>query len=254
MTRRTLNLAGRSLAASLAVAMSFPQIAAGKPKEAAGIQASEAVPSYAVAEDRNIRISVDEVLMAGMPGYLPKDKNWLQLHVTVTNKSSAMAGFTDLRQRMTNGTVIEPARVYTELNKPPTYTGMVGKQVAIGGAAQMAAMFIAPPLMLVGSVATLFGGTLGLDKRQKKNARLQKSMLSATPIAPGTSVTGSVYVPALQDHNGLVVFYSDNGGTKSLTLQRIGAPAPIVLPPPAAEAPVAARPPVAPPRKRAARK
>lgn len=41
--------------------------------------------AYATAENRDIRFAVDEVLIHGQKGYLPKDKNWVQIHIVATN-------------------------------------------------------------------------------------------------------------------------------------------------------------------------
>ena len=233
MTAAIRSSAGRTVAAALIVAVPLAP-AVAKDKEDQVAAPAEPLVTDAPAEDGNIRIVVDEVIAPGAPGYLPKNKNWLQLHVTITNKGSSIIGFTDLRERLSNGTVVEPAKSIAELKKPPNFTGSAGKQLGLGTAGHMAGMFIAPPLALAAGVASLFGNTLGLDKKAKRDAKLQRSMLNATPIAPGTSVAGAVYLPALRDHNGLIAFYSADEKLRSLALQRTDAAAP--PPPPAAMA------------------
>jgi hypothetical protein len=249
MTERTLNWARGSIA--LAVAVSLPLSAApAMPKAAAqpATAVADAPVSYVAAENREIRIVVDEVIAAGTKAYLPKDKNWLQIHVTITNKGAGTLSFSDIRERLPNGTVVAAATSLADLNKPPSMTGMVGRQMGLGTAGAAAGMFLVPPLAIAAGLATVFGGALGFDKRQKKNARLQKSILQPSPIAPGTAVAGWVYVPALRDHTGLIAFYMGAAGVQSLPIWRAGyepppPPAPVIIETPVKKPGAAARKP-----------
>jgi hypothetical protein len=204
---------------------------AANPVRAAQTDEKAMVPGtdvrYAPAENRNIRVSVDQVVLAGSKEYLPKDKHWLQLRVMLTNKGSGTLSFSGLRERLPDGTVLDAATSSADVNKPPSMAGMYGKQFGIGTAAMAAGYLVAPPLALIGSVAGGFGTMLGLDKGQKRQRQINETILKATPIAPGTSVAAWAYVPALKEHNGLIVFYSLDGKLESLPIQRLGHAAPI---------------------------
>jgi hypothetical protein len=241
---------GLSLALALAAGGALP--AAAKPKaEAAAIPAVPAI-RYLPAENRHVRISVDQVVPAGSPGFLPKDKNWLQLRVTITNKSASTIAFSELRERQMSGVVLQAATSSVDLSKPPSMTGTVGRNMGMAGAGAAAGMMLAPPIALAAGVANMFRGTLGMDKKQKRNRLIDQTILRATPLAPGTAASGWAYVPAIQDQTGLIAFYSVDGRLDSLAVHREGfAPPPVVAPPePAVERAAPIRRKAAPRRKR----
>lgn len=206
--------------------------------------------AYTAAENRHIRVTVDQVVAANSKEYLPKDKHWLQLRVLIANKGSGTMAFSGLRERMADGTVVDAAVASSDVTKPPNMTGSLGKQMGIGTAAAAAGWFIAPPLMLVGSLAGAFKGTLGMDKKANRQRMIDQTILKPTPIAPATSISGWAYVPALQNHNGLIVFYSLDGRLESIALQRLGVPGPVMPVATAPEQPAAAPAPPKPARAR----
>lgn len=223
---------------------------AKEPKNQPSVEAAPAPIAYSPAENRHIRVTVDQVIAANSKEYLPKDKHWLQLRVLIANKGSGTMAFSGLRQRMTDGTVMDAAVASSDVTKPPNMTGSLGKQMGIGTAAAAAGWFIAPPLMLVGSLAGAFKGTLGMDKKANRQRLIDQTILKATPIAPATSISGWAYVPALQNHNGLIVFYSVDGRLESIALQRMGVPGPVMPVVAAPEQPAAAPAPRKPARPR----
>ncbi|MDF7774283.1 hypothetical protein P1X14_03395 [Sphingomonas sp. AOB5] len=179
--------------------------------------------AYAPASDRSIRVSVDQVLMQGQRGYLPKDRNWLQLQLTVTNVGRQTIQLSDVRARLNNGVVIAAAGTGHELAAAPSFGGTAAKSLGIGVAGQVAGSLIFPPLALVAGGIGLANMLGGHESWRKRLQRIEGSLLRAQAIAPGTSVTGNVYVPAVRGQTALIVFYVAGGRSQSLVVARTGA-------------------------------
>lgn len=203
--------------ATMIMAVDAPAIADPK----APARPSEAI-SYTPSSDRDVRVSVTSVVMPGKKGYLPKDRNWLQLHVSVSNIGKRPIEFINIRERLSSGTVVASATSSFELAKPPSTGATVGKTLGIGVAAQAAGMFIFPPAAILVNAIGLTG--LGHESWQKRMKRIDAGILNTQTIAPNTGAEGDVYVPALHDHTGLIVFYTRDGRSETLTLSRQANP------------------------------
>jgi hypothetical protein len=176
--------------------------------------------AYKEASDKQVRATVVRALTYEDEGFLPKDRNWIQIELTVANIGKRPVQFADVKTRVTDGTVIASAQAAQELAKPPSMAGTAAKSVGLGAAGHMAGMLLFPPLALAASAAslfTMFGGTESWGKRLEK---IQRSALSPQTLAPGTSASGTVYVPAVKGQNALLLFYSVDGRSDVLTITR----------------------------------
>ncbi|HEU0134285.1 MAG TPA: hypothetical protein VFR28_05640, partial [Allosphingosinicella sp.] len=72
---------------------------AKEPKKEPAAAVAGPVIAYSAAENRHIRVTVDQVIAANSKEYLPKDKHWLQLRVLIANKGSGTLAFSGLRER-----------------------------------------------------------------------------------------------------------------------------------------------------------
>jgi len=176
--------------------------------------------TYTPAQDRNLRITVDEVRLRGSAGYLPKDPNWVQLRLTVANVGSRMVQFGNVRTRLENGTVLASAVGSSDLAKPPSVGGTMGRTLGLGVAGQVAGTMIFPPLALLANGASLLGMTGGMNSWKKRTERIDAGLLHAQELAPGTRISGDVYIPAVRGQTALIAFYAIEGRSQSLTIQR----------------------------------
>jgi len=86
--------------------------------------------AYAPATDRSVRVTVERALTYQDDGFLPKDRNWIQVELSVANVGARPVQITDVRARFADGAVLATAQTPTELAKPPrevaglVYTGI----------------------------------------------------------------------------------------------------------------------------------
>jgi hypothetical protein len=66
-------------------------------------------PSYRAAQNQNLGVGVDEVLMSGDKGYLSKDRNWIQLHLLVSYRTGDTITPVDVKSRQADGVAIDSA-------------------------------------------------------------------------------------------------------------------------------------------------
>jgi hypothetical protein len=178
-------------------------------------------PSYQTARDRNIEVEVSEVLMAGDKDYLPKDRNWVQLHLLVRNRRNDVVTLSEIKARQAGGVALASATVSTQLAKPPDLGKTIGKGAGLAAAGQVAGYIIFPPLALVGSAAGLvsvIGGNGSWRKRMERIERIDETMLKASDIAPDTATEGTIYIPATVTQSALIVMYRVGGRSQSLSL------------------------------------
>jgi hypothetical protein len=192
----------------------------GGPSSASRSEVAGEKFNYAPAQNGAIRVSVDEVRMRGDRGFLPNDANWLQLRVTVANVGKRTVSFRDFRAKLDNGKVIAAADTIDELAKMPSAGKTMGRMAALGIGGQVIGAMLFPPLALVASGANVAGITKDADDWQKRARSIDAEILKPQDIAPGTSVSGDVYIPAVRGQTGLIAFYQTGGRSESLNIAR----------------------------------
>lgn len=126
----------------------------------------------------------------------------------------------DVKAKLSDNSVVASAQSPTDLAKPPSIASEAGKSVGIGVAGTLAGAMLFPPLALVASAFSLVSSVGGSDRWSKRLERIRASTLRTESVAPGTSTSGYVYVPALTNQTGLIAFYTVAGNVESLTLNR----------------------------------
>ncbi|MEJ7925775.1 hypothetical protein WG908_03280 [Sphingobium sp. AN641] len=175
-------------------------------------------PSYQPARDRNIEVEVSEVLMTGDKGYLPKDRNWVQLRLLVRNRRNDVVTLSEIKARQASGVALASATVSTQLAKPPDLGKTIGKGAGLAAAGQVAGYLIFPPLALVGSAAGLVSVIGGNGSWRKRMERIDETMLNAGDIAPDTATEGTIYIPATVTQSALIVMYRVGGRSQTLSI------------------------------------
>jgi hypothetical protein len=204
---------------SLALIATPDRVGAKDAAAGQGISAAQDSVSYETSADKNIRVSVADIVTSNNKSFLPKDKNWLQLRVNVANTSGRPVSLDEVKVKLANGTVISAATAATDLAKAPTVTGTVAKSGGIMAAGQIAGYMVFPPLALVASGVALFSLLGGHESWRSRQKKIEASLLERQTIAPGTSVEGLVFVPALRDQTALIVFYTADR-VRTLTVPR----------------------------------
>lgn len=176
--------------------------------------------AYKPAGNGNLRVEVLSVVSAGDPGFIPTDPNWLQVQVKITNTGTQTLSFTDLRERLSDGTVLPSAASGNELIKPPSMVKEMAVTAGVGVGGMMAGAMLFPPAMLLGGAYMAFRPMFAGDKVAKVAQRLNEEGLRPGPLAPGTSMSGLVFLPAVTGQTGLLTFYEIGGASQSLAIQR----------------------------------
>jgi hypothetical protein len=175
---------------------------------------------YDVVSNRDVRASVDQVIMAGQPGFIPSDPNWLQLRFTVSNVGSRTVSLTRVQEQLEGGMVLDAAQGAGELIKPPNLVREGLITTGVGTAGMVAGVFLFPPAALVGGALIAFRPMFEGDRVGRMAERLSREGLRVGPIAPGTAAQGWVFVPAVRGQTGLIVFYDVGGSSESLAIPR----------------------------------
>jgi hypothetical protein len=167
--------------------------------------------AYDEGSDRNVRVSVDQVLVKGDHGFIPGDASWVQLHLVVANVGSSSIWFSGLKEKLGDGTVVAAATTGSEIVKPASMTKTLVTDLGVSTVGMMAGLFIPFAGPIAGAAVM---GKMGMDfDRQMKANNAMTHGLHPDSIAPGTSMAGEVFVPAAATQTGLLVFYYANGLT-----------------------------------------
>lgn len=177
--------------------------------------------SYAGASDRNLRVEAGPVLMAGDQGFAPSDANWLQVRLRVTNTSSRVVTVMQARERLADGRVVNGATGPQDITEAPNYLGDATMTLGLGAAGTIVGSMLFPPAAIAASAAALFVPIFRNNRRQRTTEWfMREALLPGSSVAPGTSVEGYVFVPAVVGQEALILFYTAGGSEHSLTIPR----------------------------------
>lgn len=209
---------------SIAVACVMLSGCAGGGMDFGGPRAPEAIAleafSYEAASSRDVRVSVDQVVIAGQPGFIPSDPNWLQIRMTVSNVGSRTVSLTKVQEQLEGGVVLNAAQGAGELIKPPNLVREGLITTGVGTAGMIVGSFLFPPAAIIGGALIAFRPMFEGDRVGRMAERLSRESLRVGPIAPGTSAQGWIFVPAVRGQTGLIVFYEVGGSSESLAIPR----------------------------------
>lgn len=176
--------------------------------------------AYLPASNRDISVTVGSVVGYADPDFIPGDPNWLQIRLTIANTGNRTVTFTDAKEQLADGTVIGSARSAGELLKPPSMVATTAGIVGVGTAGMVIGSLLFPPAALVSGAAIVFGPMFMADRMGNTVERLNREGLQAGPVAPGTSTSGLLFVPAVTGQTALLIFYEVGGSQESLVVQR----------------------------------
>lgn len=176
---------------------------------------------YRPTANRDLRVTVNRMVVKGDKEFLARNPNWLQLHVTVANIGSRTITFRSIQERLADGTLIASASGSDQLNRAPNMGATVAKTTGIGVVGHMAGMFLFPPAALLGAVASSASMAGSVDKVKNRGERFRQLALQSVGVAPGTSVNGFVFLPAVRGQTAIVAFYSTGASEESLVVPRV---------------------------------
>ena len=171
--------------------------------------------AYRAATDGRVRVDVESVTLKGESGFIPTDRNWLQVNIRITNKSGRMIEVSEVGERLVDGTVIKAAKSAEDLVKPPLI-----KDMAVSSGLTVGTMMFFPPMAVAGAIAGVAYPLYSANKSGRLMERLNQEGLHQGPIAPGTSTTGLIFLPAVKDQAGLILFYEVDGKKQSIVIER----------------------------------
>lgn len=177
--------------------------------------------TYLPASNRDLTVTVASVVGFADPDFIPGDPNWLQIRLTIANTGNRTITFTEAKEQLADGTVINSARSAGELLKPPSMVAATAGIVGVGTAGMVVGSLLFPPAALVSGAAIVFGPMFMADRMGRTVERLNREGIQAGPIAPGTSTSGLLFVPAVTGQTALLVFYEVGGSQESLVVQRV---------------------------------
>ncbi|MBX9803402.1 MAG: hypothetical protein K2Y04_11635 [Caulobacteraceae bacterium] len=176
---------------------------------------------YLPASNGDLSVSVASVVGHADPDFIPSDPNWLQIRLTITNTGNRTIRFTEAKEQLADGTMIGSARSAGELLKPPSMVATTAGIIGVGTAGMVVGSLLFPPAALVSGAAIVLGPMFMADRMTRTVERLNREGIQAGPIAPGTSASGLLFVPAVTGQSALLIFYDVGGSQESLVVQRI---------------------------------
>lgn len=176
--------------------------------------------AYLPASNRDVSVTVGGVVGHADPDFIPGDPNWLQIRVTIANVGGRTIRFTEAKEQLADGTVVGSARTASELLKPPNMVATTAGIMGVGAAGMVIGSFLFPPAALLSGAAIVFGPMFMADRMAKTVERVNREGIQAGPIAPGTSTSGLLFVPAVTGQTALLVFYEVGGLQESVVVQR----------------------------------
>lgn len=175
---------------------------------------------YLPASNRDVSVTVASVVGHADPDFIPSDPNWLQIRLTIANTGNRTIRFTEAKEQLADGTVIGSARSASELLKPPSMVATTAGIMGFGTAGMVIGSLLFPPAALVSGAAIVLGPMFMADRMTRTVERLNREGIQAGPIAPGTSASGLLFVPAVTGQTALLVFYEVGGSQESLVVER----------------------------------
>lgn len=176
--------------------------------------------AYLPASNHDLSVTVASVVGFADPDFIPSDPNWLQIRLTITNTGDRTIRFTEAKEQLADGTVIRSARSAGELLKPPNMVATTAGIMGVGTAGMVIGSLLFPPAALVSGAAIVLGPMFMADRMTRTVERLNREGIQAGPIAPGTSASGLLFVPAVTGQTALLVFYEVGGSQESLVVER----------------------------------
>lgn len=176
--------------------------------------------AYLPASNRDLSVTIGGVVGHADPDFIPGDPNWLQIRVTIANVGTRTIRFTEAKEQLADGTVLGSARSPSELLKPPNMVATTAGIMGVGTAGMVIGSFLFPPAALLSGAAIVFGPMFMADRMAKTVERVNREGIQAGPIAPGTSTSGLLFVPAVTGQTTLLVFYEVGGSQESLVVER----------------------------------
>jgi hypothetical protein len=171
---------------------------------------------FRTARSRDVSVTASRVVIAGYPGFLPTDPNWVQIELRIENVGNRSVTYVGTQARLEDGRVLPGASHSGELAKMPSMLGTAATQVGLGTGATIVGAMLFPPLALVGAMA---GGAYTLYNADRQVGRIGEAaerLLPSTSIPPRGYVSGLAFVPAVKGIAGISISYSDpNSGLAS---------------------------------------
>lgn len=199
----------------------------GPPREEAQAPARsppEAVPpetfAYLPANDVNLRVTINNVVLRGDPEFIPRADNWIQINMTIANVGRRTLTVNSVQGRLASGALFAAAQAYDNILREPSVNQMMvsNSAAAVGGMA--AGYLIFPPAAVLVGAANLVGGMINRGRRERRQRHYSETVLTPGPLAPGTNMSGNVYLPAIRGQTGLLIFYVAAGSDESLEVRR----------------------------------
>jgi hypothetical protein len=176
--------------------------------------------TYDAVSNRDVRVSVDQVVIAGQPGFIASDPNWIQVRMTVSNAGDRTVSLTRVQEQLEGGVVLPAAQGAAELIKPPNLVREGAVTLGVGAAGMAVGALLFPPAAILGGAVIAFRPMFEGDRVGRMAERLSRESLRVGPIAPGTAAQGWVFVPAVRGQTGLIVFYEVGGSAASVVIPR----------------------------------
>lgn len=178
--------------------------------------------SYASASDGVLRVNVESVTFHGDAGFVPADRNWIQLRLIVRNEGREPVMLSSIRGRLPDGTIFASAHSIAETQKPPNIARDAAVTGGVMAAGHMAGMFLFPWAGVLTGVA-IQGADVVRQGRRNERLDGRGRDLVIGQIPPNSQLVGNVYLPALKDQSEVLVSYVGSRGERTVTLRRVNS-------------------------------
>lgn len=171
------------------------------------------VPTYPpilTFQSEDLAIELEGVADADTPGSLIQDAGWLEYRLSLQNHSIGPLTISNVRILTKTGRYVESAGSHAEIAAPPHPSEKIAGNVARQGAGIAAGQIIPYGGTLVSLVSSSATALYGQEQTDTKRAFALRR-LKNVELDPGGSVSGSAYLPDIQNARFLVIDYATGG-------------------------------------------
>jgi hypothetical protein len=161
---------------------------------------------------RDLVVRVTDTLGAGDAGALVADEGWREYRIELENRGRSPLTVHDVKVLTAEGRYLPSAATYGEVSAPPNTSDQVAGDVARTSAGIAAGQVIPYGGTIVGLVSNMLSAST-LQSEADARRRFAQRRIKEIELAPGGRMSGSAFLPRIDDARALAIDYSV-GSTK----------------------------------------
>jgi hypothetical protein len=160
---------------------------------------------------------VTETLGAGDAGALVADEGWREYRIELENRGRSPLTVHDVKLLNREGRYLTSAASYAEVSAPPDASEQLAGNVARSSAGIAAGQVIPYGGTIVGLVSGVLSASASQSEADARQ-RFAQRRIKEIELAPGGRMSGSAFLPRIDDARALTIDYSVGSTKKRVEL------------------------------------